>query len=76
MLEILDSVLNVLTLAIGALGGISLLVGSVGILTIMTISVSERVAEIGLFRAIGAEQKAHPGTIFWVKRSHSVQSVV
>ncbi len=57
MLEILDSVLNVLTLAIGALGGISLLVGSVGILTIMTISVSERVAEIGLFRAIGAEQK-------------------
>jgi len=57
MLEILDSVLNILTLAIGALGGISLLVGSVGILTIMTISVSERVAEIGLFRAIGAEQK-------------------
>ncbi len=56
MLEILDSILNILTLAIGALGGISLLVGSVGILTIMTISVSERVAEIGLFRAIGAER--------------------
>lgn len=57
MLEILDSVLSVLTLAIGALGSISLLVGSVGILTIMSISVSERVAEIGLFRAIGAEKK-------------------
>jgi putative ABC transport system permease protein len=57
MLEILDSVLNTLTLAIGALGGISLLVGSVSILTIMTLSVSERVAEIGLFRAIGAERK-------------------
>jgi putative ABC transport system permease protein len=57
MLEILDSVLDILTLAIGALGGISLLVGSVGILTIMTLSVSERVSEIGLFRAIGAERK-------------------
>lgn len=56
MLEILDSVLNILTMAIGALGGISLLVGSVGILTIMTLSVSERVSEIGLFRAIGAER--------------------
>ncbi|MCI0654964.1 MAG: ABC transporter permease [Methylococcaceae bacterium] len=57
MLEILDSVLNILTLAVGTLGGISLLVGSVGILTIMTLSVSERISEIGLFRAIGAERK-------------------
>lgn len=56
MLETLDSVLNVLTLAVGALGGVSLVVGAVGILTIMTIAVSERVAEIGLLRAIGAEQ--------------------
>ncbi|MDD2762226.1 MAG: FtsX-like permease family protein, partial [Methylomonas sp.] len=56
MLEKLDSVLSILTLAVGALGGISLLVGSVGILTIMTIAVSERVTEIGLLRAIGAER--------------------
>jgi ABC-type antimicrobial peptide transport system, permease component len=56
MLDTLDSVLNVLTLAVGALGGISLLVGGVGILTIMTIAVSERVSEIGLLRAIGAER--------------------
>ncbi len=54
MLDVLGSVLNILTLAVGALGGISLLVGGVGILTIMTISVNERRAEIGLFRAIGA----------------------
>ncbi|OAI11287.1 peptide ABC transporter permease [Methylomonas koyamae] len=60
MLEKMDSVLSVLTLAVAALGGISLLVGSVGILTIMTIAVSERVAEIGLLRAIGAER----GTVF------------
>ncbi len=56
MLETLNSVLNVLTFAVGALGGISLLVGGVGILTIMTISVSERTNEIGLLRALGAKQ--------------------
>ena len=54
MLDVLGSVLNILTLAVGALGGISLLVGGVGILTIMTISITERRAEIGLLRAIGA----------------------
>lgn len=57
MLEVLGSVLDVLTLAIGALGGISLLVGGVGILTIMTISVNERTAEIGLLRALGARRR-------------------
>jgi putative ABC transport system permease protein len=56
MLESMDSVLNILTLAVAALGGISLLVGSVGIITIMTIAVAERVSEIGLLRAIGAER--------------------
>ena len=56
MLETLGSVLNVLTFAVGALGGISLLVGGVGILTIMTITVSERTAEIGLLRALGARR--------------------
>lgn len=54
MLEVLGSVLEVLTLAVGALGAISLLVGGIGILTIMTISVSERTAEVGLLRALGA----------------------
>ena len=57
MLEVLGSVLNILTLAVGALGGISLLVGGVGILTIMTIAVNERTNEIGLLRALGAEQR-------------------
>ncbi|HEB58883.1 MAG TPA: FtsX-like permease family protein [Gammaproteobacteria bacterium] len=54
MLEVLGSVLNVLTFAVGALGGISLVVGGIGILTIMTIAVNERRAEIGLLRALGA----------------------
>ncbi len=62
MLETLGSILNVLTFAVGALGGISLLVGGVGILTIMMITVSERTPEIGLLRALGAER----GTILMV----------
>jgi putative ABC transport system permease protein len=56
MLDVLDSVLQVLTFAVGALGGISLAVGGVGILTIMTISVAERTSEIGLLRALGARR--------------------
>ena len=54
MMEVLGSVLDVLTTAVGALGGISLAVGGIGILTVMTISVRERRREIGLLRALGA----------------------
>ena len=54
MLDVLGSVLSVLTFAVAALGGISLIVGGVGILTIMTIALRERIAEIGLLRALGA----------------------
>jgi putative ABC transport system permease protein len=56
MLEVLGSVLNVLTFAVAAIGGISLLVGAIGIVTIMTIAVNERISEIGLIRALGAKQ--------------------
>jgi putative ABC transport system permease protein len=57
MLEVLGSILNILTLAVGAVGGISLLVGGVGILTIMIIAVNERTAEVGLLRALGAGRR-------------------
>ncbi len=54
MLDTLTTVLDVLTFAVAALGGISLLVGAVGMVTLMHIAVAERVAEIGLLTALGA----------------------
>lgn len=58
MLRTLSNILDILTMAVGALGGISLLVGAVGIATIMTISVAERTSEIGLLVALGATQRS------------------
>jgi putative ABC transport system permease protein len=63
MLSTLSTVLDVLTFAVAALGGISLLVGAVGIITLMHISVNERVSEIGLLTALGAT-RARIRTLF------------
>ena len=57
MLRTLSNILDILTMAVGALGSISLLVGGVGIVTIMTIAVSERTSEIGLMVALGAPRR-------------------
>ncbi len=54
MLSTLSTVLTVLKFAVAALGGISLVVGAIGMITLMHIAVSERVAEIGLLTALGA----------------------
>jgi putative ABC transport system permease protein len=56
MLDTLGNILGVLTLAVAALGSISLFVGGVGILTIMSIAVRESTPEVGLLRAIGASR--------------------
>ncbi|HRD88145.1 MAG TPA: ABC transporter permease [Accumulibacter sp.] len=58
MLRTLSNILDVLTMAVGALGSISLLVGAVGIATIMTIAVAERTGEIGLLVALGAPRRS------------------
>ncbi len=57
MLAVLGDILDMFTLAVAGLGGISLLVGGVGILTIMTLIVTERRAEVGLLRALGARRR-------------------
>ena len=54
MLETFDNVMGVVTIAVGAIAGISLFVGAIGILTVMWMTVRERRSEIGLFKAIGA----------------------
>jgi putative ABC transport system permease protein len=54
MLDVFGKVMDVVTMAVGAIAGISLLVGATGILTMMWIAVGERTGEIGLLRALGA----------------------
>ena len=57
MLETLEDIMNWLKFTVAAFGGISLLVGGVGIFTIMTVAVNERTSEIGVLRAVGASRK-------------------
>ena len=57
MLETLGDIMKWLKFTVAAFGGISLLVGGVGIFTIMTVAVNERTSEIGVLRAVGASQK-------------------
>ena len=56
MLKSFNNILTALTLAIGAIGAISLLVAGILIMNISLISVSQRRAEIGLMKAIGASR--------------------
>jgi putative ABC transport system permease protein len=53
MLDTFGRIISMVTVAVSGIAGISLLVGGVGILTIMWISVHERTNEIGLLRALG-----------------------
>ena len=62
MLAALDKILSMMKLAIGGLGSVALVVGGVGVLTIMTTALKERTEEIGLLRAIGCTRRQ----ILWI----------